>query len=297
MPDERDAGFRHADISTDLLADPKLMRLAKRIPDEAEYAATVLVYLAVVLASWKHARRVDAEEAEAIVTPNTERVAHLQAVSLLDDMGMVPERAWDRWMGPAMQRVEAKSAAGKAGAAARWADKGVRPDAAAMRPHSTRMRTDAVESGSMRTDAQHSAEQNSAVQVAAARDLDDDSHLQAWYQATASAPSAKVLPWLDRLAGEYGPVVVGRAIGEEALADMTRTTLLSRVELRLTTAGRALDRQRTSAQRKAQQVAADEERARIEAMPPEQRAANMKRLRDAMADAGLAPAKKRNGGE
>lgn len=118
---------------------------------------------------------------------------------------------------------------------------------------------------------------------------DDDDHLDAWYRLTASWPSAKVLPWLNELAANHGPVRLSAALAEEIAIDDDRRSLLSRTQTRLEASAHAAEKTRRKAE--ADQAAA--ERARIDAMPPEQRAANMARLHAGMVAAGLITADER----
>lgn len=293
MPDQRYEGFRSADIAVDMLRDPKMARLYRAV-GEAEYAACVVVYLGTVLTSWADGERVTAREAEAFVDATPERVGALQAVSLLDGEGKVPARAWDRWNAPARERVEAKRRAGKTAADARWGK--VRADAAAMR-------TDAVASEAMRGDTPHHATPRHASGAANAAHTareevtdDEDAHLQAWYQVMASPPSPRVMPWLDDLAQQFGAQQVAHAIGTEAATDSTRNTLLGRVQARLTIEERHADRESGRARERARKEAEREERERIEAMPLEQRQANLARLREAMQVVGTEPGKRHMNG-
>lgn len=118
--------------------------------------------------------------------------------------------------------------------------------------------------------------------LADARDNDDD-HLEAYYQLTASWPTGKVLPWLNELASTYGSSETADALAAEWATSSDRKTLLSRTQARLAKASHELAKQRQAAQ----EQAAREQQARIDAMPLEQRKANMRRLREAMVASGL----------
>lgn len=102
---DRDDGLSRADISTSALDDPKMRRLAQRLPDDGEYAAAVVVWMTTLLASWREGRRLSAGEAESWVAATPERLAALREVRLLDDEGRIPAHAWERHYGPAHQRV------------------------------------------------------------------------------------------------------------------------------------------------------------------------------------------------
>lgn len=120
----RDDGFQTADISTVLLDDAKVRKLARRCPDDGELAAALVVYIATVLGSWREGRRLTASETESWVDPNPERMGHLQAVGLLDAAGRVPSPAWERHFRPAWERREGARAGGRKGAARRWGSDG-----------------------------------------------------------------------------------------------------------------------------------------------------------------------------
>lgn len=112
----------------------------------------------------------------------------------------------------------------------------------------------------------------------------DDDHLDAWYRLTGSWPTPKVLPWLNELAAKYRGVDLAAAMGVEWASDQTRSTFLGRVRDRLGREEHLADKRR----RAAAKAAGEDEKRRIEEMPAEQREANLKRLRDAMAESGLA---------
>jgi hypothetical protein len=125
-----------------------------------------------------------------------------------------------------------------------------------------------------------------------ATDSDDD-HLDAWYRLTGSWPTKKVLPWLNELADAHGSAAVCEALAGEWTVSSDRSTLLSRTQDRLRRDAHEAEKA-AEARRKREEA---EERARIEAMPEEQRAANLDRLRDMMAEKGLLPAAAKRGGK
>lgn len=95
-----------------------------------------------------------------------------------------------------------------------------------------------------------------------------------------------MLPWLEELCRSHGDAAVEAALAAEVSIDTDRKTLLSRTQNRLEAAERhAAKRRELEAA-----AAAAAERARIEAMPEDQRAANLERLGDMMRNAGLLPA-------
>lgn len=108
----RRAGFATADIATDLLDDLKVRTLYRASPEKA--AEGIVLYLAVVLSSWKEGQRVPAQQA-APLWLNVGDLAALLArldIGLLDSTGRIPEHAWASWYEPAARRRDA--------ALARW---------------------------------------------------------------------------------------------------------------------------------------------------------------------------------
>ena len=63
MSRDRDAGFLHADIDTNLLSDPKLVLVAKGYRDPVKTAAAASLYLALILGSWRQGERITINEA------------------------------------------------------------------------------------------------------------------------------------------------------------------------------------------------------------------------------------------
>lgn len=119
MPD-RDDGFSIADVSTVLLDDAKVRKLARRCPDDGELSARIVVYMATLLASWREGRRLTASESESWIEPTEERLADLREVALFDAQNRVINRAWERYFRPAWERREQARSAGRKGASRRW---------------------------------------------------------------------------------------------------------------------------------------------------------------------------------
>lgn len=108
--------------------------------------------------------------------------------------------------------------------------------------------------------------------------------LDIYYRAVGSWPGPKVAPWIEDLSSSYGVDRFAAALGAELASDEPRHTLMSRVR-------DCLQRERYLREREAETIRSAreaEERARIEEMPEEQRAANIERLLDMMKSAGLA---------
>jgi DNA-binding transcriptional ArsR family regulator len=156
-----------------------------------------------------------------------------------------------------------RSEASQSAARARW-------DAPAMRTHSGRS------AEVMLGRAEESKEEKS-------REEQDNDPVDAYYRLTLAWPSDKVTDWLERLAADHGAERVIARLGVDWKLDMNRADLLSRVETALKK--EAHDRAKEAKRRQAQRERDDQQM--IETMSEEQRAENLKRLRDAMAESGL----------
>ena len=113
----RGDGFRTADIDTGLLDDAKMRALWRRLRGSGmSMADAVVVYVAVMLASWRTGERVTADDATPhYVNPDglTDLLAEMAAVGLLDSEYRIPLHVWARWYGPAYVRTEAKRGGGR----------------------------------------------------------------------------------------------------------------------------------------------------------------------------------------
>jgi hypothetical protein len=117
----RDDGFAIADTDTGMLADPKVVALARRLRDPIRTGAAIALYDAVRLASWKAGRRLTLDESLPgwWLDPVDELAAALVAVKLLDDELRLPEHAWEGWFGPARARRDERREAGRRGGLAK----------------------------------------------------------------------------------------------------------------------------------------------------------------------------------
>jgi len=99
-------GFDVADTDTGLMADPKVLVLARRLRDSSRTGAALALYESVRLASWKAGRRLTLDESLPgwWLDPVDELAEHLVAVGLLDAERRIPEHAWEGWFGPALDR-------------------------------------------------------------------------------------------------------------------------------------------------------------------------------------------------
>lgn len=279
------------DVDTGFLYHRKTRALQVAHPER--WPVYYTAYLAVLAESWKKGTRLTLADSWSVAFPCTleEALAALVGVELLDAAGRIRMGSWKEWVEPALERIGRKSAAGKTGASARWEKERARrastktaPDgnATSMRPH---RQNDAPRQPSTPATPATPTTPASAPDVVPMEQEADA--LDAWFRLTGSWPSLKVRPWLEELARNHGDAAVERALAEEALVDADRKTLLSRTSSRL-------DREEHEAE-KARQAAATrraaEERVAVESMSDEQRAANLKRLRDQMEAAGIVPSK------
>ena len=101
----RDDGFAVADLSTDLLDDPKVKALWRDLGDQGRMGHALTLYTATVLASWRAGARVTLADAAPVwLEIDGELVAALVRVKLLDRTGRVPLKSWKGWFGPAADR-------------------------------------------------------------------------------------------------------------------------------------------------------------------------------------------------
>ena len=128
----RDDGFAVADTDTGLMADPKVLALARRVRDTTRTLAAVALWDAVRLASWKAGRRLTLDETLPgwVLDPVDDLADHLVAVGLLDAERRVPEHSWEGWFGPARDRRDRFRVLGARGGVATRDARAVPPGAA-----------------------------------------------------------------------------------------------------------------------------------------------------------------------
>ena len=117
MTRERDDGFLHADIDTNLYSDPKIVQLARTYRDPIKTATAVTMYHALILASWRQGERVTVDEAAPAwwLEPINGIADDLHTVGLTDIEGRIPEHAWERWFRKAYDRRENRRESGRKG--------------------------------------------------------------------------------------------------------------------------------------------------------------------------------------
>jgi hypothetical protein len=94
-----------ADVCTTLYEDPKVKALWRTLPEQGHMSHALALHMATLLASWRHGCRVTVYEAVPVwLVPDTELIAALQSVRLLDRAGKLPARSWRGWYDPAAER-------------------------------------------------------------------------------------------------------------------------------------------------------------------------------------------------
>jgi hypothetical protein len=117
----RGEGFDIADTDTGMLADKKVLALARWLRDATKTGAAIALYDAVRLASWKDGSRLTLEETVPgwWLEPFEELADALVGAELLDAERRIPAHAWDGWFGPAARRRQRYRELGAKGGAAK----------------------------------------------------------------------------------------------------------------------------------------------------------------------------------
>lgn len=117
----RGTGFAIADTDTGMLADRKVLALARRLHDATRTGAAIALYDAVRLASWRDGVRLTLEETIPgwWLDPFEDLADALVAAELLDAERRIPTQAWDGWFGAAARRRERYRELGRKGGQAR----------------------------------------------------------------------------------------------------------------------------------------------------------------------------------
>ena len=106
----RTDGFGICDLDSGLMADPKIVALARRLRDPIRTAAAVSLYVALVTGSWGAGKRISITDALPAwwLADVDDLVSELQAAGLVDDRQSIPEHAWSSWFLPAWERREVR---------------------------------------------------------------------------------------------------------------------------------------------------------------------------------------------
>lgn len=102
----RGEGFDIADTDTGMLADKKVLALARRLRDATKTGAAIALYDAVRLASWKDGSRLCLDDTVPgwWLDPIDELAEALVYVGLLDEERRIPTQAWQGWFEVAWAR-------------------------------------------------------------------------------------------------------------------------------------------------------------------------------------------------
>jgi hypothetical protein len=122
-------GYARADIDTGLFDDPKVKRLVRLQRDPMLTLATISVYVAALLSSWRENApqpALDAAPGWADGEVLDRMIRDLRAVGLLDRRASIRSESLDRWMGS----LRARSDHARTAAEARWHQTPGRPEKA-----------------------------------------------------------------------------------------------------------------------------------------------------------------------
>ena len=98
-------GFAVMDVSTAILHDPKVGRLAREYPERL--TTGFLVYVATMAESWKAGERVTVEDAwPSFLAFDQASIDAIRAVKLIDARGRIVPQAWRGWFDIAYERRE-----------------------------------------------------------------------------------------------------------------------------------------------------------------------------------------------
>ena len=101
----RDTGFAIADFSTSHHDDAKVKAMWRALRDEAAMNTALVLFDAVVLASWRDGKRVTAGEACPVWIADVDTPAKtLTDYGLLDETARIPRATWNLWFGVAKKR-------------------------------------------------------------------------------------------------------------------------------------------------------------------------------------------------
>lgn len=292
----REDGFVVAEVRTTLMADSKIVGLARALrasgADEGDVWTAVGLYVSLILASWGEGRHLTVAEAQPAWSFAAVEgiVSLLAAQGLTDPEGHLTATAWTGWVEAAITRREERRESGRQGGLA----KAARRTGVAQVKHSlstasgsalARARQGIAGQG---RDSSTTKEDEATTPVARARedganggDDHDADPSSAYWSLTGRYPNDAARDWLDRLAKEYDPMAVIRHLGARYGEDRSTRTLISRVEDHLRADAHRAE-MRTKAERAAthrpakppppDRAAVNRELARIMALTPEQAA-------------------------
>lgn len=164
----------------------------------------------------------------------------------------------------------ARQESARAGADARWSR--ANASAPAMRSHSERS-----------ANAMHIPSRAEQREESHATDAIASDPVETYHLLTARVPKPAAMQWLERMAAEHGSELVSQTMGHVWMQKADPSTFLSDVEAELVLSARRSARQADDARQKAEDDYERQERERIEAMSPEERAAVRSRFREQVA--------------
>lgn len=207
-----------------------------------------------------------------------------KALRLLIDAELVMLQPGNRYRIRGMDKHrEQRAESARAGADARWSRKPRHSDrtANAMQTHSER------NANGMHIPSRAEPSQEEPSQSSALAPSDEMDAIEAYNALTARAPSREVMGWLDRMATEYGEARLVQTMGHVWSQSPELRSFLSTTETRLASTARSRSKQDEAESKRQAAKRERAERERIEAMPPEQRKANMQRLGSMLRQSGL----------
>jgi len=293
-------GMERADVDVALMADPKVVALARKLRDESRTMNAVGLYVSTVLASWQAGERLTLDEAVPAWWMGEWDALALALVEarLLDGERRVPEHVWEGWYEPAAaRRAKFRDLGARGGRKSAEGRSGAGPDAPAgggpgggAGGDRTPNRTVKPNQPTIQPTNHPGSARGARADVLDALRGEEPDPVDTWYGIFGSPPSPRVLPWLNDLADTYGDPAVCAALQEAQRRGADRTTMMGQTQAVLQSSERK-DRRAAVEERESAPIReARELEARHADMTPEQREANMARLRDMLTTSGVLPA-------
>lgn len=112
----REDGFAIADLDPAYFADAKLKRLWRELHDPDLMAKAVVLHLAAIFDSWGAGDRVAVEDSAPMwLDVDPQLRSALETCGLIGRDGKVPQKTWESWFTPAVQRRAARRKGGAKG--------------------------------------------------------------------------------------------------------------------------------------------------------------------------------------
>jgi len=301
----RSTGFATGDFDTAFPLDEKFIALRSNTGANVYYSACG-IWWHVVAAAWRTATLPDVHRVCPDADPD--EVGALIRAGLLDTDGRLPATAFDSWPGAALERrrdnadrqarhrqSRAVTVSHDESPSVTRLARGTRQDRTGQdksrqdtegvqgEPLAELQRLEALEAaGGFQVSVQTKLE---AVDVPnpnpSALGMQSDA-FDAYWQLAGKYPAGKAASWLDELVEQYGDREVGSALAVAAMAEHSNGNLIGKAKDILARDARLAAKETAAADRERAQTAL----AKVEAMPAEQRAANLGRLAQMFRDAG-----------